>query len=116
MASSTEEAMNPSEIDPVRLPVDGDLDLHAFHPADVKSLVREYLQLCREHGILRVRIVHGKGTGALRDTVHALLAKLPWVESYSLAPGDRGHWGATIVRLHPEHEPRVERSLGPASS
>jgi dsDNA-specific endonuclease/ATPase MutS2 len=45
-----------------------------------------------------VRIIHGKGTGALRETVHAVLDKLPYVERYRLA-GDRSGWGATLVRL-----------------
>jgi DNA-nicking Smr family endonuclease len=84
---------------PVDLPVDGVLDLHTFHPREVKDLVPEYLAACRERGILEVRIVHGKGTGALRRTVHAVLARLPEVESYRLAGEDRGSWGATLVVL-----------------
>ena len=62
--------------DPVELPIDGTLDLHAFNPRDVKELVAEYLGVCRERGILNVRIIHGKGTGTLRRTVHAVLEKL----------------------------------------
>jgi len=90
---------NPT--DPVRLPIDGTLDLHTFHPRDVKGLLPDYLRECREQGILDVRIVHGKGTGALRETVHALLARLPEVESFRLAGEDAGSWGATLVRLRP---------------
>ena len=52
--------------EPIELPIDGTLDLHAFHARDVKELVPDYLAACRERGILDVRIVHGKGTGALR--------------------------------------------------
>lgn len=87
--------------EPAELPIDGILDLHAFHPRDVKSLVTEYLSACRERGILEVRIIHGKGTGALRETVHALLARIPEVASYRLAGEDRGSWGATLVTLRP---------------
>ena len=86
---------------PVELPVDGVLDLHTFHPRDVKDLVPEYLRACRERGILEVRIIHGKGTGALRETVHAVLTRLPEVASYRLAGEDRGSWGATLVTLKP---------------
>jgi len=86
---------------PFELPVDGVLDLHTFHPQDVKELVPEYLRACRERGILEVRIIHGKGTGALRETVHALLGNLPDVLQYRLAGEDRGSWGATIVSLKP---------------
>ncbi|MBD3367329.1 MAG: DNA mismatch repair protein MutS [Candidatus Eisenbacteria bacterium] len=80
------------------IPIDGTLDLHTFRPGDVKDLVPDYLQLCRERGILDVRIVHGKGTGALRETVHSILRRLPGVESFRLA-SDAGGWGATVVRL-----------------
>lgn len=90
--------MNDRE--PTEYPIDGTLDLHTFRPADVKDLVPEYLRACREKGILDVRIIHGKGTGALRRTVHSVLSKLAEVESYRLA-GDVSGWGATIVRLKP---------------
>lgn len=86
---------------PVALPIDGTLDLHAFQPREVKTLVPDYLAACRERGILQVRIVHGKGTGALRLTVHALLARLPEVVSFRTASEDGGGWGATLVELLP---------------
>jgi DNA-nicking Smr family endonuclease len=89
----------PSEEEVVELPLDGNLDLHLFHPRDVKDLVTEYLWACRQKGILDVRIIHGKGTGALRRTVHALLPKLPEVESFRPASEADGGWGATWVRL-----------------
>jgi len=82
-------------------PIDGTLDLHTFHPREVKELLPEYLEACRRRGILEVRIVHGKGTGALRETVHAILERLPGVASFRLAGEDRGSWGATLVVLEP---------------
>jgi len=84
---------------PTELPIDGVLDLHTFQPRDVKPLVNDYLDACRERGIFDVRIIHGKGIGMLRDTVHAVLRARPDVEAFRLAPEDRGGWGATIVRL-----------------
>lgn len=86
---------------PVELPIDGVLDLHAFAPSDVKELVPHYLRECRTRGILSVRIIHGKGTGAMRETVHAILASLPFVASYRLAGEDAGGWGATLASLDP---------------
>ena len=86
------------DYDPIEIPIDGTLDLHTFQPRDVKELVPDYLAECRDRGILEVRIIHGKGTGALRETVHAVLDKLPYVETYRLA-GDRSGWGATLVVL-----------------
>jgi len=83
------------------MPVDGVLDLHTFQPKDVKNLVPDYIAECRSQGILQVRIIHGKGTGALRETVHALLARMPEVVSFKLAEEQAGGWGATIIRLKP---------------
>lgn len=86
---------------PVEIPYDGVLDLHTFQPREVRDLVQDYLDACRERGIIQVRIVHGKGTGTLRRTVHAVLARLPEVASFSLATDDAGGWGATTVTLRP---------------
>ena len=91
--------MNSDE--PVHIPIDGTLDLHAFRPADVKHVVPDYLQECRAAGILQVRIVHGKGIGNLRRTVHAVLDRLNYVTDYRLAGEDAGSWGATLVTLRP---------------
>ena len=85
--------------EPIDLPIDGVLDLHAFPPAVIKELVPDYLEACRQKGILRVRIIHGKGIGNLRRTVHSLLSRLPGVASFALASGGFGGWGATIVHL-----------------
>ena len=85
----------------VELPINGTLDLHAFKPEDVKELIPDYLEACRIRGILRVRIIHGKGTGTLRRTVHSILGKMKEVESFKTAGEDAGGWGATIVILKP---------------
>jgi DNA-nicking Smr family endonuclease len=86
---------------PIELPIDGVLDLHTFLPREVKDLVPDYLAACRTKGILQVRIIHGKGIGTLRQTVHAILRRLPEVASFSLAGEFSGSWGATIVVLRP---------------
>lgn len=86
---------------PTHWPITGTLDLHLFKPAEVGDLVPGYLAGCRTRGILRVRIVHGKGTGQLRERVHAVLRRLPAVASFSLAPESMGGWGATVVELEP---------------
>jgi DNA-nicking Smr family endonuclease len=91
----------PDEYQNVVMPIDGTLDLHTFHPRDIKDLVPDYLKACREQGILEVRVIHGKGTGTLRRTVQAILDRLPEVLSYRLAGSFEGSWGATIVTLHP---------------
>jgi DNA-nicking Smr family endonuclease len=88
-------------VPPVDLPIDGVLDLHTFRPRDVGHVVTDYLDACRDRGILRIRIIHGKGIGALRTTVHTLLARRPDVAEYHLASEPFGGWGATIVHLKP---------------
>ena len=87
------------------LPIDGVLDLHTFHPREVKDLLVDYILACRRKGILQIRVIHGKGTGTLRSTVHAVLARLPEVESFKQAGEDAGGWGATLVILLPEDSP-----------
>ncbi|PEN13535.1 DNA mismatch repair protein MutS [Longibacter salinarum] len=91
------------EPDPQEYPVDGVLDLHVFEPSDIGELVPEYLRVCREKDILRVRIIHGKGTGQLRRSVHAILDRTDAVTRYETAK-DASSWGATIAFLKPEDE------------
>ncbi len=95
---STRDNGAPTE-EPIEFPVDGILDLHTFNPREVKDLLPHYLRACKEKGILEIRVIHGKGTGALRETVHAILGKLPEVASFRLAEAGEGGWGATIVVL-----------------
>jgi len=93
--------MSADQNDPVEMPIDGVLDLHTFHPREVKDLVPEYLEECRKRGILQVRIIHGKGTGTLRQIVQSLLGKNPSVLRYKGADLGGGGWGSTEVELKP---------------
>jgi len=90
--------MDGQDPDALDLPIDGSLDLHTFRPQDAASVVEEYIEACAEKGIFEVRIIHGKGKGALRRTVHALLSKHPLVVQFALDSGPSG-WGATVVHL-----------------
>jgi dsDNA-specific endonuclease/ATPase MutS2 len=85
--------------DPIAIPIDGVLDLHTFSPKEVKDLVPEYIGECLRRGITEIRIIHGKGTGTLKATVHAVLKRDPRVTGFKDAGTDRGGWGATLVRL-----------------
>ena len=84
---------------PVPLPLDGVLDLHAFRADDVGDLVPEWIEACAAAGLTELRVVHGKGTGALRRSVEALLCRHPRVASFRTAGEDAGGWGATLVTL-----------------
>jgi DNA-nicking Smr family endonuclease len=86
----------------VEMPIDGVLDLHTFHPKEVKALVPDYLDECRKRGIFEVRIIHGKGKGTLRRIVHAALDRHPLVKAYRLGGHGGGSWGATVVDLKSE--------------
>jgi len=93
--------MSVDEMEPVEIPIDGTLDLHTFQPREIKALLSDYIAECRQVNILELRIIHGKGTGSLRRTVHAALEKMPGVASFRLADERGGSWGATLVSLHP---------------
>ncbi len=88
--------INPDE--PVVLPIDGTLDLHTFEPKDAASVVHEYIRACMETGIYELRIIHGKGKGVLRRTVHSHLERDAAVLDFRSDDGPSG-WGATLVRL-----------------
>ncbi|HNS15207.1 MAG TPA: Smr/MutS family protein [Syntrophorhabdaceae bacterium] len=87
------------DMEPVEIPVDGVLDLHAFRPGEIKDLIPDYIRLCKEKDIYEIRIIHGKGTGQLRRTVHSILSKNQTVQSFRSAGEDAGGWGATIIEL-----------------
>lgn len=82
-----------------RVPIEDSLDLHSFLPQDVPSVVSEYLDEAIRHGILEVRLVHGKGKGVRRAEVRRLLRSDPRVAEASDAPPGRGGFGATVVVL-----------------
>ena len=84
-----------------RLPIDGTLDLHAFLPSEAASVVAEYVDACHLAGIRAMRIVHGKGTGALKRTVENVLRSHPRVDDFHTADEAAGGWGATLVTLRP---------------
>jgi dsDNA-specific endonuclease/ATPase MutS2 len=86
---------------PVVVPTEDSLDLHSFSPADILSVVEEYLVAARAAGLTEVRLIHGRGTGVQKARVQALLAHLPGIVAAREAPADRGGWGATVVRLAP---------------
>ncbi len=87
--------------EPIEWPIDGVLDLHTFRPQDVQVVLLEYLAACREKGILEVRVVHGRGIGEWRRTVHTIVARHPEVISFALAGEHYGGAGATFVHFRP---------------
>ena len=94
---------------PVELPLDGVLDLHAFAPGEVGALVPAWLEASHAAGLRELRIIHGKGTGALRRRVEGLLARHPLVEAFRPADEGAGGWGATLVSLRDAASPAGAR-------
>jgi dsDNA-specific endonuclease/ATPase MutS2 len=86
---------------PRRIPIEDHIDLHAFLPKEIPSVVAEYLEEASRAGFRQVRIIHGRGTGTQRRIVRSVLALHPLVESLSDAPPEAGGWGATVAVLRP---------------
>lgn len=84
---------------PVEIEIDGVLDLHAFSPKDLKHLIPDYIEECLARDIVELRIIHGKGKGNIRRSVHALLKRNSSVQHYTTGEATSGGWGATIVQL-----------------
>ena len=80
-----------------RIPIEPSLDLHPFAPADVRSVVEEYVRAAHEAGLREVRFIHGRGRGVQRGIVQAALERHPLVEAFWDAPDS--HLGATVAKL-----------------
>jgi DNA-nicking Smr family endonuclease len=80
-----------------RVPIEDALDLHAFAPRDIKSVVDEYVTAAHEAGLREVRLIHGRGKGVQRGIVQQALDKHELVEAFWDAP--ESHLGATVAQL-----------------
>jgi len=79
------------------IPIEDVLDLHAFRPRDIKSVVEEYVTAAWERGLREVRLIHGRGRGVQRGIVQQALDRHPLVVEFWDAP--ESHLGATVARL-----------------
>ncbi len=95
---ATESDDSPFD-EPIVLPLEDSIDLHAFAPRDIPSVVEEYIHQCHQAGLSEVRVIHGKGKGVQRRIVQSVLAKNPLVSSFKDAPPQSGGWGSTVVVL-----------------
>ncbi|CAN5586790.1 hypothetical protein BH20ACI4_BH20ACI4_17970 [soil metagenome] len=85
--------------EPFEIEITDSLDLHAFSPKDVKSVVETYLQEAYKKGFRLVKIIHGKGIGVQREIVRKVLAETNFVKSFKNAPEFSSGRGATIVNF-----------------
>ena len=82
---------------PHHVPIESSIDLHAFAPRDIKSVVEEYVSAAHEAGLREVRLIHGRGKGIQRGIVQQALERHPLVAEFWDAPGS--HLGATVAKL-----------------
>jgi dsDNA-specific endonuclease/ATPase MutS2 len=82
---------------PIRIPIERELDLHAFAPRDIPSVVQEYVDAAAAAGLREVRLIHGRGRGVQRGIVQSTLERHPRVAEFWDDP--MAHLGATIARL-----------------
>jgi len=83
--------------DPHRVPIEDHIDLHAFAPRDIPSVVEAYIEAAAIAGFREVRVIHGRGRGVQRGIVQATLERHPNVEEFS--DDTASHLGATLVLL-----------------
>jgi len=93
----TDQRRDEEPADVHRVPIEDALDLHAFHPRDIPSVVDEYVTAAHDAGLREVRLIHGRGKGVQRAIVQQLLRAHPLVSAIADAP--ESHLGATIAVL-----------------
>ena len=79
------------------VPIEDSIDLHSFHPREIKSVVEEYVNAAHRAGLREVRLIHGRGKGVQRGIVQAALERHPLVNAFDDAPDS--HLGATVATL-----------------
>ena len=87
--------------DPIRIPIEAELDLHPFAPRDIPSVVQEYVDAAAEAALTEVRLIHGRGRGVQRGIVQQALDRHPGVVEFFDDPN--AHLGATIAILSPRN-------------
>ena len=99
---------------PHEIPIEGELDLHTFHPRDIPSVVEEYIRAAHAAGFREVRLIHGRGRGIQRGIVQQALERHVLVEEFWDAP--ESHLGATVARLLGRGRTRSSGNVQPPTS
>jgi DNA mismatch repair protein MutS2 len=79
--------------------VETQLDLRGWRVEDALAELDTYLNDAVMYGMASVRIVHGKGTGALRAAIREQLVHHPLVKAFTSAPPQEGGDGVTVIKL-----------------
>jgi dsDNA-specific endonuclease/ATPase MutS2 len=83
-------------MEPIEMPIEDSIDLHAFQPREIADLVEEYLYQALLKGYREVRIIHGRGIGVQRAIVHSVLKRHPKVSAFRDA-ADLGSTTAILI-------------------
>jgi DNA-nicking Smr family endonuclease len=87
----------PDDDCPLHIPIENSLDLHAFLPRDIPSVVDEYVRAAHGAGLSEIRLIHGRGKGVQRAIVQQALEEHPLVTDFYDAT--ESHLGATVAIL-----------------
>ncbi len=77
----------------------GDLDVRGSRVHMIESMIPQFIDRAFMQGLTSVRIIHGEGTGALRQAVRDILSRESHVETFQPAPRNAGGNGVTIAML-----------------
>ncbi len=94
-----EESRRSIEAPAAKGQVDLELDLRGYRAAEIEAMLDQYLEDAYRAGMPFVRIIHGKGTGALRKVVQEVLSAHPTVAKHEMAPANQGGDGATVALM-----------------
>ena len=94
-----QDPFDSAEGKPLQIPIDGTLDLNAFAPRDIPSVVEDYVTEAHTAGFREVRLIHGRGKGVQRGIVQQALERHPLVLQF--LDDTASHLGATIAILKP---------------
>lgn len=86
--------------EPFEIDVTDSIDLHAFHPSEIRAVIEAYLAEAHRKGFTIVRIIHGKGIGVQREIVRKVLSETDFVVSFKSAVEFTAGSGATIAKLN----------------
>ena len=76
-----------------------ELDLRGMDTIEAVCVMERYLDEAMRSNMQSVRIIHGKGTGAVRSAVHQSLRRIKYVKKFRLGQYGEGEDGVTIVEL-----------------
>ena len=81
------------------MPITDEVHLRRLTVDEALLKLDKYLNGAFMAGLFQVRVIHGRGTGTLRQAVQEQLVKHPLVKSYRLGEYGEGGAGVTIVEL-----------------